>query len=92
MPPVASTEEAQKLISELMEGNLDGLDEIADKLKDQHPQVEEQIEEFLEQIEDIRARSGESGSPIPSLEGLGNMDSLMQQMLNRGRMSPGQEE
>jgi hypothetical protein len=92
VPPIGPTEDAQRFISELMEGNLDGLDEIAQKLKDQNPQVEEQIEEFLESLEDIKARAGESGSQIPDLEGLGNMQNLMEQMMQRGRMPPGQKE
>jgi hypothetical protein len=91
VPPIGTSEEAQQLITDLMEGNLDGLAEIADQLKDQNPQVEEQIEEFLETLEDAKMRAGESGSPISPLEGLGDMQEVMQQMLNKRRMSPGDE-
>jgi hypothetical protein len=91
MPPIASTDEAQKLISELMEGNLDGLDEIAEKLKADNPQVEEQIEEFLDSLDDIRMKAEEAGSQFPPPEGLGNMQNLMRQMMNKGRMPPRRE-
>ncbi len=88
---MATHEEGQRLLSELMKGNLEGLDKIAEKLKDQNPQVEEQIDEFLESLEEARMRAEEDGSPIPGLEGLGDMQTLMKQMLEKGGMSPGQE-
>jgi hypothetical protein len=84
-PDLASSEDAQQLISELMEGNFDGLNEIAERLKEQNPQVEEQIDEFLENLEEARIRAEESGEPIPPLEGFGNMRSLMQQLNRRQR-------
>ncbi len=91
IPDMATSEEGQRLLSELMKGNLDGLDKIAEKLKDQNPLVEEQIDEFLESLEDARMRAEEGGMPIPPLEHLGDMQTLMKQMLEKGRMSPGEE-
>jgi hypothetical protein len=92
VPPIANSEDAQRLITELMEGNLDGLQEIAEELKEQNPQVEDQIEELLETLEHAKERAGEGGTAIPPLEGLGNMQEMMNQMLNRGRMSPEDED
>ncbi len=91
VPPMAPSVDAQLLIKELMDGDLEGLDEIAEKLKDQNPQVEDQIEEFLESLEDIRAGTGPDGSPIPGLEGLGNMQNLMEQMMRKQGADPGMD-
>lgn len=95
IPGVESREEVQRLISDLMEGNLDGLNEIAEKLKAQNPEAEEQIEEFLDSLEEARIRAEETGEPFSPLGGLGNMQMLMQQ-LRRGesgsRVPPGEEE
>jgi hypothetical protein len=88
---VATDEEGQRLLSELMEGNFEGMDEIAERLKDENPQVAEQIDEFLESVEDMRMRAEESGQPVPPLDHLGDIKTLMKNMLERGRMSPGQE-
>ena len=91
IPDMATAEEGQRLLSELMEGNLEGLDKLAEKLKAQNPQVEEQIDEFLESLEDVRMRAEQEGRPIPPLDGLGDMQTLMKQMFEKGRMSPGEE-
>ena len=90
VPDMATHEEGRRLFSELMQGDLDGLDKIAEKLKDQNPQVEEQIDEFLEALKEARMRAEESGQPMPPLEQLGDIQTLMRQMLEKGRMSPGQ--
>ena len=65
VPDMATSEEAKRLLSELMKGNLDGLDAIAERLKDQNPQVEEQIDEFLESLEEARMIAEENGSRFP---------------------------
>jgi len=91
VPDMATSEEAKRLLTELMQGNLEGLDAIAEKLKDQNPQAEEQIDEFLESLEEARISAEEGGAPMPPLEHLGNIQTLMNQMFQKGRMSPGQE-
>lgn len=91
LPEMATSDEAKRLLSALMEGNLDGLDEIAEKLKAANPQAEEQIDEFLESLEETRRRAEESGSSIPPLEQLGKMRNQINRILRQGRMSPGQE-
>jgi hypothetical protein len=91
VPDVATNEEGQRLLSDLIEGDLEGLDEIAEKLKEQNPQVAEQIDEFMESLEDMRMRAQESGQPMPPLEHLGDIQTLMKRILEKGRMSPGQE-
>lgn len=87
IPDMASREDAQQLISDLMEGNFDGLNEIAEKLKEEDPQVKEKIDEFMENLEEARIMAEESGEPIRGLQGLGDMKRLMQK-LNRRRRSP----
>lgn len=89
-PAAEMPEEAQALLSALVEGDLDGLDAIAEKLREQSPQVQEQLDEFLNSLEEVRRKAEESGLPTSSpLEGLGDVQSLMKQMIDRGRMSPG---
>jgi len=87
IPNIATSEEAEQIISEMMEGNFDGLSEIAEKLREANPEVEEQIDEFLENLEDARISAEESGEPFSPLEGLGDMGTLMHQ-LYRGRNPP----
>jgi hypothetical protein len=70
-----------------MEGNLDGLNEIAERLKEEDPQAGEQIDEFLEALEEARIEAEESGEPILPLKGLEDMQRFMQH-LNRGRPPP----
>lgn len=82
IPDIASNPDAKRLFSELMEGNFDELDEIAERLKEANPQVEEEIDEFLDSLEEARTRAEESGQPM---EGLGDMQMLMQQLLKKGR-------
>jgi hypothetical protein len=88
---LATAEEGQRILSELMQGDLEGLDKLVEKLKDQNPQVQEQVDQFLESLDEIRAKAEERGQPLPSFEGLGDMQSLMDQMLEDGRMAPDQE-
>jgi hypothetical protein len=88
-PNIATNEETQQIISELMEGNFDGLNEIAERLSEANPEVEEQINEFLEQLEDARISAEENGEPFSPLEGLGDMRAIMHQ-LYRGGKSPAQ--
>jgi hypothetical protein len=89
-PPAEMPEEARALLSALVEGDLDGLDAIAEKLKDQSPQVQEQLDEFLNSLEEVRRKAEESGLPMTSpMEGLGDVQSLMKQMIERGRMPAG---
>ncbi len=93
IPEAESREEVQRLLSDLMEGNLDGLNEIAEKLKAQNPEAEEQIEEFMDSLEEARIRSEETGEPFSPLGGLGSMQMLLQQLHRGGsRRGPAGEE
>jgi hypothetical protein len=91
MPNIASNEEAQRIFSEIMEGNFDGLSEVAERLKEENPEVEDQIDEFLESLEEARMIAEENGEPFSPLEGMGDMRSIMHQLYKGGR-SPGQRE
>ena len=83
-PDISYDVDAQRLLSELMEGDFDGVGEIARRLREENPQLEEQIEEFLESLAEARQSAEEAGRPMPPLQELGNMRTLMQQMLRRG--------
>jgi hypothetical protein len=85
IPNIASSEEAQRVFSEMMEGNFDGLDEIAERLREENPEVGEQIDEFMEALEEARIRAEETGEPLSPLEGLGDMGAVMQQLYRGGR-------
>jgi hypothetical protein len=87
VPNIASRSEAQRALSDLMEGNLDGLAEIAERLREENPQVQDQIDQFMDSLQEARDRAEESGRPLPPLEGLGSIGTLMQQML-KGRGAP----
>ncbi len=90
IPDMATAEEGQRLLSEMMDGNLEGLEELAEKLKEQNPQVQEQLDEFLESLGDMRMEAEQGGQPFSPPDGLGDMQTLMKQMLERGRMAPGE--
>jgi len=86
IPDIVTSEETRQIMSELMEGNFDGLSEIAERLIEENPEVEDQIDEFLETLEDARIKAEESGESFSPLEGLGDMRTLMHQ-LYRGERS-----
>jgi hypothetical protein len=90
IPDMATAEEGQRLLSEMMDGNLEGLEELAEKLKEQNPQAQEQLDEFLESLGDMRMGAEQGGQPFSPPDGLGDMQTLMKQMLERGRMAPGE--
>ena len=89
IPNIATSEETEQILSEMMEGNFDGLNEIAERLREANPEVEEQIDEFLETLEEARISAEESGEPFSPLEGLGDMRTIMRQLYRGGR-SPAQ--
>jgi hypothetical protein len=85
IPDIATSEETQRIMTELMEGNFDGLSEIAERLIEENPEVEDQIDEFLETLEEARLRAEESGEPFSPLEGLGDVRTLMHELYRGGR-------
>jgi hypothetical protein len=89
IPDIESNPDARRLFTELIEGNLDELDEIAERLKEANPEVEEEIDEFLDTLEEARIRAEEGGR---AMEGVEHMQMLMQQILRRREMSSGEEE
>jgi hypothetical protein len=88
IPDIATSEETRQIMTELMEGNFDGLGEIAERLIEENPEVEDQIDEFLETLEEARIRAEESGQPFSPLEGLGDMRTLMHELYRGGRSRP----
>lgn len=83
-PPYSpSREEAERFLSGLMQGDFDALNEVAEKLKEENPEVQDQIDQFVESLEEARKNTDE-GNPIRSMQGLGNLGLIMQHML-KGR-------
>jgi len=74
--------ETDQFLSGLLGGNLEALDEVADRLREQHPEAREQIDQFLETLEAAKARAAESGGQAPPMEGMENMGAIMQQILD----------
>jgi hypothetical protein len=84
IPNIATSEETERILSEMMAGNFDGLNEIAERLREANPEVEEQIDEFLETLEEARISAEENGEPFSPLEGLGDMRTIMHQLYRGG--------
>lgn len=81
-PPVGgirSPEEAKRFMTEILRGNPEQLDDIVERLKRENPEVQEQIDQFLESIEEAQKRARETGRPFPALGDLGELGSLLQQ-------------
>lgn len=91
LPPAAtrSQEEAKRFMTEILRSSPDQLDDIVERLKRENPQVEEQIDQFLDSIEEAQQRARETGRPFPALQDLGELGSLLQQALDD---LPGSEE
>ena len=84
---IPSQSEAKRVLSDLMDGNLEALNEIAERMGADNPQVQEQIDRFLESMEESRQRAEEQGYSVPPMEGLGGMGMIMQQLM-KGRNKP----
>jgi len=80
-PRDEAASDTDKFLSGLLGGNLNAMDEVADQLKQDHPEAEEKIEQFLEPLEEAKARAAESGADLSTLEGLGGMGVFMQRMM-----------
>ncbi|MEW6440233.1 MAG: hypothetical protein AB1640_04785 [bacterium] len=95
-PPPAdpSAEEAEEPVEALTEANFDELDEVVERLKRENPQVQDQIDQFLESLEEAKERARESGRPFPPMENLGELGTMMQEMMkSQGAPPPlGEEE
>jgi len=72
---------ADSFLSGLLGGNLEALDGMAERLKQEHPEAEAQIEQFLQALEEAKSRAVESGGPRPSPEELGGLGDMMQRMM-----------
>jgi hypothetical protein len=77
--------DTDKFLNGLLGGNLNALDEVADRLKQEHPEAEEQIQQFLDTLEEAKARAEESGADVRAMEELGGMGAIMQQMMHGKR-------
>lgn len=84
-----SQEEAKRFMTEILRAGPGHLDDIVERLKRENPEIEEQIDQFLESIEEAQQRARETGRPFPAVEDLGEIGSLLQQTLDD---QPGSEE
>lgn len=85
LPPPAGTrsqEEARRFMTEILQGSPDQIDDIVERLKRENPQLEEQIDQFLDSIEEAQQRARETGRPFPALQDLGELGSFLQQTLD----------
>ncbi len=76
---------ADSFLTGLLGGNLHALDEVAERLVQEHPEAEAQIQQFLEALEEAKARAMEGGGEMPSMEDLGGMGAIMQRMMLQHR-------
>ena len=76
-----SRDEAERFLSGLAEGDFDSLNEVAERIKEEHPEVQDQIDTFLESLEEAREITDE-GNPLSSLQELGNLGTIMQKMMH----------
>ena len=76
-----SRDQAERFLSGLMEGDFSALNEVAERLKEENPEAQEQIDAFLESLEEARGNA-DDGNPISSIQDLGNLGTIMQQMMH----------
>jgi hypothetical protein len=80
-PPDRPGAEADQFLSGLLGGNLEALDEVAERLKTENPEVGDQIDQFMQALEDAKARATESGTGMPAMGELGSMGAMMQRIM-----------
>jgi len=76
---------ADDFMSGLLGGNLNALDDLADQLRQEHPEAAPQINQFMKTLEEAKARAAEAGMDPSSIEDLGGMNALMRDMLRKRR-------
>ncbi len=87
-PAITSPEEADRILRDLVGGDIDGLAEMAERMKEANPNAEEQIDRFLDSLEEARRKAEESGLPMVPPGGPGNMMRFLEQ-LHRDQAAPG---
>lgn len=74
---------ADSFLTGLLGGDLHALDEVAERLRREHPEAEAQIQQFMQALDEAKARAAETGSDAPSLESLGGMGAIMHRMMQQ---------
>ncbi len=82
---IRTREQAERALTGLIHGNMDALQDMVQALKRDNPQLSEQIDQFMESLEEARQQAEKEGYPFPALDRLGSMGPLMEQMM-RGKM------
>jgi hypothetical protein len=76
-----SRDQAEKFLAGLMEGDFGALNEMAERLKEENPEAQDQIDAFLDSLEEAR-ENADAGNPINSIQDLGNLGTIMQKMMH----------
>jgi small-conductance mechanosensitive channel len=72
-----------------MEGNVEGMQDLMKNLQQDNPQLQEQINEFMNSLEQAKARAEKEGRPPPSPDQMGGMGQMMNPILkDRTRPQP----
>ncbi len=89
-PKGTSQSNPRQLYSDLMEGNINDLEELGEWLKEENPGTQDQVDQFMEYLEEAKDRAEETGQPFPELEGLEGMGMIMHQMFKgKNKAMPG---
>ncbi len=71
----------QGFMSGMMTGDPDSMDEAVDRMREEHPEFQEHIDNFVESLEEAKAKAEESGVTLPPMEEMGNMGLFMERMM-----------
>jgi hypothetical protein len=80
--------EADQFLSGLLGGNLEALDGVAEKLRAENPEVGDQIDQFMQALEEAKARAADSGAGMPPMGNLGSMGAMMQRIMEGKGQQP----
>ena len=84
-PPDIEDLDPEEVLSALIGGDQEALDQLAETLKDQDPEVQEQISQFLDALEEAQVQAAEAGEDLEPTEGLGAMGAIMHHMMRQRR-------
>ena len=88
---IRTREQAEKALAGLLQGNMDALQEMVQALKRDNPELRDQIDQFMESLEEARRRAEQEGTPFPPLDPKGVMAPFMDQMIRSRTLGPSPE-
>ena len=86
-PPIKSPEQADKAPSGITDGNADALQDMVKRLEQDNPQLQQQIDQFVESLGQMNEQAEREGTP-PPLDHMGAIGPLMNQMLKDQSLAP----